>query len=779
MIANRNYRIYYQQFQKEKQVLYQETTILILLKGKMFIQAEEEHCSLAEGDVFVMNANEHILLTVEESDYCLYVEMHINHLFFATQFPAIFYTRFECTPKLNEYGKMEAITALRRQVAELCLVEFSNDSAKALKVNLLLSQIILSLVQFFQKENTNSYQLSDNQKLRTMIEYIEENYQSGILLADMAEKFFMSESALSKFFKKETGEYFSHYIRTICVKHSIPELLYSKKNIEQIALNNGFSNSKTYRQHFKKLFNELPTLYRAKHLDVARAPSNEQPKTMLENVEKKEILIPLYSYTHAPAEDQQPSKVSLKTKKLHITTKTAGIERQDSEIMIHVGDWKVLAIKSVQEQLRQLNKEMRITYISIHSSFKKVPLSVKIHQQAALNSFPSFEILDGILAFLKAEGLSIFFQLSLDEFKQLNEKSKEVYRRFFQHIQSYLGTEVAPQWKVNCLFEGNDIQAYHSEFKEICHLLQSISSTIEIGARVPLPDPFFEFEQSHILPCFYQEIAQFCHFLSFSAEPNYVFHNPENHFPDLKNYHQYVVDKTLYIKQMMKENGIKLPLYLTEWNTLTGMTRNINGTFFRGAIILKNMLKFDQLVVGYGFWLNIELYEENTQKRPLKNDSLELFHYYSGKRPAYFCLALARRTLGEMLAQGEDYLLTVHHGTYQLLLFNPNYFDPHLSSEEAFLKSQTITIDLAITGIKPNRYQVKLIEFNRQNGALFYSYDEFSQVNQLDIETQQYIVEKTKPKIKVFDTHIESLFNHYLTLDTNGVALIELTPILF
>lgn len=779
MTANQNYQIHYRQVQKEQRALYKETTILVLLKGSMQIQSEEEECFLTEGELFVINANEHISLTARKQSECLYVEISINQLFFATQFPAIFYTHFDCTPKQSEYGKMGAITAFRRQIAELCLVEFTHDSAKQLKVNLLLSQIILSLVQFFQKENTSSYQHSDNQKLRDIVEYIEENYQKGIHLADTAELFFMSESALSKFFKKETGEYFSHYVRTICVKHSIPELLYSKKKIEQIALNNGFSNSKTYRQHFKKIFHESPTLYRANHIETTHTLIKEQGKVFMEDVQKKEILIPLYQYTQAPAEEQQPSKVSLKTKKLHIVTTVPATERQHSEVMIHVGDWTSLATKNVQEQLLELKEQMGITYVSIHASFKKVPLPIQIHQQAALNSFPSFETLDHILAFLTAADLSIFFQLSLDEFKQLNEKSKDVYHQFFQHIQSHFGTKKLHQWKINCTFDNPDVQVYYAAFKEVYQLVQKISPTIEIGARVPLPDPFFEFEPSTKTQFFYQEIALLCDFLSFSAEPNYVFHNPKDHFPDLKNYHQYVVKKTRYLKQLMKEYDINLPLYLTEWNTLTGMTRNMNGTFFRGAIILKNILVFDQLITGYGFWLNIELYEENTQSRPLKNDGLELFHYYSGRRPAYFCLALARRTTGTILAQGEDYLLTYYQEKYQLLVFNPNYFDPHLSSEEAFLKSQTMTFDMDITGIKPNRYQVKLIEFNRQNGALFYAYDEFNQVNQLDLETQQYIVEKTKPKMKVFDTHIEALFNHYLTLDTNGVALIELTPILF
>lgn len=239
-----------------------------------------------------------------------------------------------------------------------------------------------------------------------------------------------------------------------------------------------------------------------------------------------------------------------------------------------------------------------------------------------------------------------------------------------------------------------------------------------------------------------------------------------------------MLNKTLYIKHLLKEYEIKLPLYLTEWNTLTGMTRNSNGTFFRGAIILKDLLMIDTLVAGFGFWLNIEVYEQQTQNRPLKNDGLELFHYYSGKRPAYFCLLLARRMEGMVLAQGEEYILTYEEGRYQLLLFNTNYFDPHLSSEEAFLKSQAVTFEIELTAIKIGAYQIKQIEFNRHNGALFYTYEDFQQAKILDLEAQHYIVDRTRPKIKVFDTQIDDTFNYYVTLDTNGIVLLELTSIL-
>ncbi|ALS01823.1 hypothetical protein ATZ33_10680 [Enterococcus silesiacus] len=778
MIVNENYQIDYRQLQVEESAFCKETTILIVLQGSMGITLEESTDQVSSGEIVVINTGEYFLLTPNTAANCSYLRLSINSVFFAAQFPAFFYTHFECRPIQKEHGKMHAIAALRRQVAELCLVEFSDDPSKRLKITLFLTQIILSLVHHFQKEEVTDYHPSDNQKLREILEFIEEHYHEGILLADVADQFFMSESSLSKFFKKETGDYFSHYVRTVCVKHSLSELLYTKKSIEQIALDNGFSNSKTYRQHFKKIFNDSPTSYRSSHITEAKIPQKSKQTVKATELQIKEILVPLYSYMQMGLEESRPSELTLKTKQLYITTEQIESEYVKKDVIIHVGSWEVLGSKKIQREILDIKKQIGIKYISVQSLFTQIPLSVQIHQEAGMNSFPAFEQWDYILAFLEETQLGIFFQLSLVEFKQLSVRVKEICRKFFRHVQNKFGTKMTEQWKVNCLFKDQALVEYYPEFLEVKKSLFEISSKIAVGAEIPLTDPFFEQKNPEQIRFFCETIAKKCDFLSFSAEPNYVFQNLDSTFPDLKNYHQYVLNKTLYIKHLLKEYELQLPLYLTEWNTLTGMTRNSNGTFFRGAIILKDLLVLDTLVDGFGFWLNIELFEKQTQDRPLKNDGLELFHFYSGKRPVYFCLWLARRMAGLVLAQGEEYLLTYLDGKYQLLLFNTNYFDPHLSSEEAFLKSQAVAFEIELANIKPANYQIKQIDFNRHNGALFYTYEEFRNADTLDLETQEYVVEGTRPKIKVFDTQINDLFNYYAMLDTNGIVLLELTPIL-
>lgn len=57
---------------------------------------------------------------------------------------------------------------------------------------------------------------------------------------------------------------------------------------------------------------------------------------------------------------------------------------------------------------------------------------------------------------------------------------------------------------------------------------------------------------------------------------------------------------------------------------------------------------------------------------------LELFHFFNGKRPAFYTLMFKERMTGEVRAQGEHYVLTENEEGYQLLLFVESAFQSAL-----------------------------------------------------------------------------------------------------
>ena len=96
------------------------------------------------------------------------------------------------------------------------------------------------------------------------------------------------------------------------------------------------------------------------------------------------------------------------------------------------------------------------------------------------------------------------------------------------------------------------------------------------------------------------------------------------------------------MKAYLKQHQIEKPLHLISWNTLSGNTRFTNGTFFRGALVLKGVLDVAGEVESIGFWINTELHEKVGKDQKIRLEGMELFHYFSGKRPPYFAMLFAR-----------------------------------------------------------------------------------------------------------------------------------------
>lgn len=217
-------------------------------------------------------------------------------------------------------------------------------------------------------------------------------------------------------------------------------------------------------------------------------------------------------------------------------------------------------------------------------------------------------------------------------------------------------------------------------------------------------------------------------------------------------------------------------MVLSEWNTLTGESQDVNGTFFRAGIILKEILKLDLLVESYGFWLNTGLYGNYKLDKENNFNSLELFYNYSGKKPVYNVLLIASRLKGNVKFLGEECMLLQDGENYQLLLWNPNYFNPKLSSEIKFLESKAIIYNIDIPYIENGNYQVKRFDLSRYQGAIYYVFQNFKSKISIDLETRDYISNASKPSLSVFDVIIEDGFKYSVTLDTNAIVLLEFKP---
>jgi len=147
----------------------------------------------------------------------------------------------------------------------------SNDEKDAFDNLLRLIHILKKLstdrnARYLNPVNTvKNYNDDDNDRLDSIMFYLHENYQSHILLSDLAMRINMSEASLTRFLRKWTGKTFIDLLNDIRIAEAVCRLIDTSDNISEICYKCGFNNLSNFNRIFKGRKGNTPTEYREKH----------------------------------------------------------------------------------------------------------------------------------------------------------------------------------------------------------------------------------------------------------------------------------------------------------------------------------------------------------------------------------------------------------------------------------------------------------------------------------------------------------------------------------
>ena len=118
---------------------------------------------------------------------------------------------------------------------------------------------------------TNQYQkvstLHENSKhsvsaVDSAISYIKEHYRENIDIEDIFNETNYSKSHFSRLFKETSGKSLTEYINSYRVEKACLDMIYTDKNITEIAMENGFNNVQYFSRVFKQIMNCSPRHYK-------------------------------------------------------------------------------------------------------------------------------------------------------------------------------------------------------------------------------------------------------------------------------------------------------------------------------------------------------------------------------------------------------------------------------------------------------------------------------------------------------------------------------------
>lgn len=111
----------------------------------------------------------------------------------------------------------------------------------------------------------NQYTKKDQQRMKRLYQFIDENYERKIDIREVANLSSLSEPAFCRYFKKMTRLTFTEFLNHYRINQAKKFLLLDK-NITETCYNCGFESISYFTRTFKKITNENPLAFKKRHL---------------------------------------------------------------------------------------------------------------------------------------------------------------------------------------------------------------------------------------------------------------------------------------------------------------------------------------------------------------------------------------------------------------------------------------------------------------------------------------------------------------------------------
>jgi len=167
----------------------------------------------------------------------------------------------------NRIGKENPLSGELLRIVKEIEYEWVN---KQEGYKMIIKALLMKLLALFYRHFKTSDEIGKDIKsfhksydrIRDVVEYINDNYNKDLALEDLAKIALMNKSYLSTYFKKVMSMTISDYIEIMRINMACNQLKTSNFNIAEISSSVGFNNVSHFNKIFKKVMNMTPTQYR-------------------------------------------------------------------------------------------------------------------------------------------------------------------------------------------------------------------------------------------------------------------------------------------------------------------------------------------------------------------------------------------------------------------------------------------------------------------------------------------------------------------------------------
>ncbi|MBO1000883.1 helix-turn-helix domain-containing protein [Bacillus sp. SD075] len=763
-----SYQISLQNIRHHSQHIHLGIEILFVIRGEIEVMVNQDSWHLAENDILLINANDVHAVKGHEDNVVLLLQIPLGSI--EPLYPDIHVCYFECRSSKEDSGLYLLFDQIRQFLAGILIAHHQEQDGSELEINSLIYKLVTLLIRNFKTTLLGQDRFIEmkDKRMRDILNFIEKNYRRQMSLEEIAKQQYLSLYYLSRYFKQAVGVSFSQYVKQFRLKSAVHELLYTDDNIMKVSLNNGFPNVKAFNKAFKEMYNQTPGEYRALH--------KKEPFQEVNNISEQYTLVNSPHFLiemskYISQKDQYGMVKESGVSAVHINLPHEPVlVRDKAQRLLVIGQLEYALNEEVQSELKLIQEQLHFEYAYFTNVFSTTFTTIDPLLQIGgpyykiVALFNEFQRL-GLIPFIRVEFEKEVVSCQ-DYIKMLDE--------FLQHAVSYFGDAFVGKWKFDLVFSDWD-QTAQTFYQLYFQTVKKRASTAKVGIHVP-----FSLEKGLSVPVteFLKQMDQI-DLVCFSCNPNEQVDFTDMDNSSFKGVKDYIKKSCIELKANLSSAGLAgIPIYLTNWNTLYGNTVNLSGTFFRSALIFKDMHDAIKEISGLGFWIDTHSLEKsNMDNENIAMNGIALLYYYQIKRPAFFNMQLIAKIGLEILAEGEDFVLTKGKQGYQLAIYNNSYVNPTYSVESFFLSSLTKVKKIMISGLPSGTYQIRKYILDRNNGAFYFNWLNLNQQYIYDQEIIDYLKQRAYPDLQIYEENIVSELLLQSNLTLNAIHVIEIRPL--
>lgn len=228
-----------------------------------------ERIPVKAGSMILINSGDVHAVEAEEKRGIIGEGLHGASLFISYDFLK------EICPKIDNLsfelrGKEEKEKELK-ELFELLIKIYQSEQSEYgyLKLNSIVYRMLYLLFTYFKQEKSQGTIKSQKyiDRLRKVMEYMEQNYAQPLTLQGVAKEYNVSAEYLAKIFKSYTGKTFKDYLNRVRLNEAFLDLIKTDYSMLEIAMQNGFADVRAFNNIFRKEYGMTPFQYKKYYME--------------------------------------------------------------------------------------------------------------------------------------------------------------------------------------------------------------------------------------------------------------------------------------------------------------------------------------------------------------------------------------------------------------------------------------------------------------------------------------------------------------------------------